>query len=156
MTNSKNSSNAENAFYIVNSVNFKKFVKSLQVICTRDSAKVLNPSLCLNLLFYLLNCSVKIWCWSRYANNVKFFVKTWYEFYLSVRRKSFDFWRWQTPQNPAQILSHNIKIKLVSQILKTKAQKWLWKFDKEMFCSVAVKQSMIRHKSIRPFKLHLK
>ena len=38
---------AENAFYIVNSVNLKKFVKRLQVICTRDSAKVLNPSLCL-------------------------------------------------------------------------------------------------------------
>ena len=32
--------------------NIKKFVKSLQVICTRDSAKVLNPSLC---LFYSTN-----------------------------------------------------------------------------------------------------
>ena len=35
------------AFYIANSANFKKFVKSLQVICTRDSTKVLKASLCL-------------------------------------------------------------------------------------------------------------
>ena len=32
---------------MADSVNYKKFVKSLQVICTKDSAKVLNPSLCL-------------------------------------------------------------------------------------------------------------
>ena len=31
-------------FYIVNSVNFKKFVKSKQVISTRDSTKSLRPS----------------------------------------------------------------------------------------------------------------
>ena len=43
----KRNISAENVSCIVNSVNFKKFVKSLQVICTRDSAKVLNPSLCL-------------------------------------------------------------------------------------------------------------
>ena len=109
-----------------------------------------------DLLFYLLNCSVKIWCWSRYANNVKFCVKTWYEFHLPAQRKSFDLWRWQTPQNAAKILGHNMKISLVSKIYKTKAQKLLWNYDKEMFCSVALKQSMIRHKSIRPFKLHLK
>ena len=33
------------AFYIENSTNFKKFVKSMQVICTRDSTKVLKASL---------------------------------------------------------------------------------------------------------------
>ena len=32
---------------MANLANIKKFVKSLQVICTRDSDKVLNPSLCL-------------------------------------------------------------------------------------------------------------
>jgi hypothetical protein len=32
------------AFYIANSANFKKVMKSLQVICTRDSTKVLKES----------------------------------------------------------------------------------------------------------------
>ena len=32
---------------------------------------------------------------SRIAINVKFWVKTWYEFNLSAQRKSFDLWWWQ-------------------------------------------------------------
>ena len=44
------------AFYIVNSANFRKFVKSMQVICTRDSTKVLKASLCL-----FENCSDLLW-----------------------------------------------------------------------------------------------
>ena len=31
------------------------------------------------------------------AINVKFWVKTWYEFHLSACRKSFDLWWWQIP-----------------------------------------------------------
>ena len=35
---------------------------------------------------------------SRIAINVKFWVKTWYEFHLSAQRKSFDLWWWQIPR----------------------------------------------------------
>ena len=42
-----NSIRLKYAFYIVNSANFKKFVKSMQVIFTRDSTKVLKASICL-------------------------------------------------------------------------------------------------------------
>jgi hypothetical protein len=40
--------------------------------------------------------------------------------------------------------------------IEKKAQKLLWKYDKEIFCSVALKRSIIRHILIRPFKFHLK
>ena len=35
---------------------------------------------------------------SRIAINVKFWVKTWYEFHLPAHRKSFDSWWWQIPR----------------------------------------------------------
>ena len=35
---------------------------------------------------------------SRIAINVKFWVKTWYEFHLPAQRKTFDLWWWQIPR----------------------------------------------------------
>ena len=63
---------AENAFYLANSANIKKFVESLQVICTRDSAKVLNPhcqfsgfSFILFLVSFLVKkCATQIFLWN--------------------------------------------------------------------------------------------